>query len=108
MNEPGHNSGAIAGDRLKSLIERIENLEEDKSNIADDIRNVYAEGKTANFDVKTMREIVKMRRVSTNERHERDQLRVLYMSALGMLGDTPLGEAALAREEHETNAPAAT
>ena len=87
--------GGIAGDRLKSFIERIERLEEEKRGIADDIKEVYAEAKGCGFDVKIMREIVKQRRIDQDELDEREALIDLYKRALGMLADTPLGEAAL-------------
>lgn len=87
--------GGIAGDRLKSFIERIERLEEEKRGIADDIKEVYAKAKGVGFDTKIMREIVKQRRMDQDELDEREALIDLYKRALGMLADTPLGEAAL-------------
>lgn len=95
----GHNrTGGIAGDQLRSIVERIERLEEEKKTIADDIKDVYAEAKANGFDSKTIREVVKRRKMDGAERQEQEALLDLYMHALGMLADTPLGEAAVARE----------
>lgn len=96
-------SGFAAG-HLKSLIERIERLEEEKKALGDDIKEVYAEAKGQGFDTKIMREVVRLRKLDSADRQERDALIDLYLSALGMLKDTPLGRAAVSREfgtEHE-------
>lgn len=89
----GHNS--IAADRLRSLIERIERLEYEKRALADDIREVYAEAKGEGFDVKTMRQVVRLRKLDKADRDEQEALLDVYKSALGMLADTPLGRAAM-------------
>lgn len=91
----GHNS--VAADRLRSFIERIEHLEEEKASIANDIKEVKSEAKAAGFDVKTINEIVKLRKMGESEREEREALLDIYKAALGMLYDTPLGEAARKR-----------
>ena len=75
----------VAGDRLKSFIERIERLEEEKKAIADDIRDVYAEAKGTGFDVKALRTIVRLRKQDTDERKEQEAILETYMHALGML-----------------------
>lgn len=80
---PGHNS-SFAKDQLKALVERIERLEEEKKTISDDIRDVYVEGKGNGFDVKALRQIVRLRKMDANERAERDAILDTYMSALGM------------------------
>ncbi len=77
--------GGVAGERLKSFIERIERLEEEKRALAADIKEVYSEAKGAGFDVKTMREIVKIRRMDEDDLDEREALLDTYMRALGML-----------------------
>jgi len=77
-------SPEIASDRLRSFIERIERLEEEKKGLADDIKDAFAEAKGAGFDVATMREILKLRRMAEQARAERDELLTLYMHALGM------------------------
>lgn len=88
-------SGFAAG-QLKSFIERIERLEEEKSALATDITEVYSEAKSQGFDTKVMRAVVKLRKMEDAERYEYEAVLDLYMSALGMRG-TPLGDAAAAR-----------
>ncbi len=78
-------STKFAKDQLKSIIERIERLEEEKMVIADDIRDVYAEAKGNGFDVKALRTIVRMRKQDPNERAEEETILETYMQALGML-----------------------
>jgi uncharacterized protein (UPF0335 family) len=75
----------FAKDQLKSIIERIERLEEEKKTISDDIRDVYAESKGNGFDVKALRQIVRLRKQDPNERQEHETIVETYMHALGML-----------------------
>ena len=75
----------FAQDQLKSIIERIERLEEEKKTISDDIRDVYAEAKGNGFDVKALRTIVRLRKQDANERIEQETILETYMQALGML-----------------------
>ena len=77
--------GGVAGERLKSFIERIERLEEEKRALAADIKEVYSEAKGAGFDVKTIREIVKIRRMDEDDLDEREALLDTYKRALGMM-----------------------
>ncbi|MEP1209460.1 MAG: DUF2312 domain-containing protein [Rhizobiaceae bacterium] len=79
---------SVARDQLRSIVERIERLEEEKKAIADDIKDVFAEAKGNGFDVKTLRTVVRMRKVEAAERQEQEAMLDLYMSALGMLPDT--------------------
>jgi uncharacterized protein (UPF0335 family) len=88
----------IAAAQLKSIIERIERLEEEKRSIADDIKDVYTEAKSSGFDTKTLRKVVSLRRQDRAEREEQEALLDLYLSALGMLAETPLGQAAVRGE----------
>ncbi len=74
----------FAKDQLKSIVERVERLEEEKTALAGDIREVYAEAKGNGFDTKIVRQVVRLRKMDTTEREERDALLDLYMSALGM------------------------
>ncbi len=76
--------GGIAGEHLRSLIERIERLEEERGGIASDIRDVYAEGKAAGFDVKIMRQVVRLRKMEKADRDEQEALLDLYRHAIGM------------------------
>ncbi|MBP3345750.1 MAG: DUF2312 domain-containing protein [Alphaproteobacteria bacterium] len=74
--------GGIAADRLRSLIERIERLEEEKKGISSDIRDIFAEAKGAGFDVKTMRTILKLRKMNAADRDEQEFLIETYRKAL--------------------------
>jgi len=76
--------GGIAGDRLRSIIERIERLEEEKKTLSSDIKDVYAEAKGAGFDVKILRKLISLRRLEAQEREEMDEILTLYMRAIGM------------------------
>ncbi|MEL0112802.1 MAG: DUF2312 domain-containing protein [Rickettsiales bacterium] len=76
--------GGVAGDRLRSFIERVERLEEEKATIAVDIREVYAEAKATGFDPKIMRQIVRLRKMESDDRQEQEALLEIYKSALGM------------------------
>ncbi|MCA1940843.1 MAG: DUF2312 domain-containing protein [Caenispirillum bisanense] len=75
--------GGIAADQLRSFIERIERLEEEKANIASDIKDVYAEAKSSGFDTKIMRQIIRIRKMEPHERAEQEELLDLYLSAVG-------------------------
>ena len=94
---PGIGHNVIAGDQIKSIVGRIERLEEEKQALADDIKEVYAEAKANGFDTKTLRAVVRLRKQDASRRQQQEALLELYMHALGMLADTPLGEAAIAR-----------
>ena len=83
MIEIGHNS--IAKDQLKSIIERVERLEEDKAAIGSDIKDVYAEAKGNGYDVKALRRIVALRKQDPDKRAEQEAILDTYMHALGML-----------------------
>lgn len=76
--------GGVAGERLLQLMERIERLEEEKAGIADDIRDVYAEAKSAGFETKIMRQIIKLRKMDHQKRQEQEELLELYKSAIGL------------------------
>ncbi|WP_010545232.1 DUF2312 domain-containing protein [Sphingomonas elodea] len=74
----------ISAEQLRLLIERVERLEEEKKGISDDIKDVYAEAKSTGFDVKTMREVVKLRKMEKHHRDEADILLETYKQALGI------------------------
>jgi uncharacterized protein (UPF0335 family) len=74
----------VPGKRLKSFIERVEKLEEEKAGLAEDIKEVYAEAKGTGFEPRIMRRIVKLRKMDVEKRREEDELMELYKSALGM------------------------
>ncbi len=77
--------GGIAGSQLKSIVERIEKLEEEKKAIADDIKDVYAEAKANGFSTPILREIIKLRKKDAAEREEMESLLDIYLNALGMI-----------------------
>ena len=74
----------ISGMHLRQFIERIERLEEEKSGIAQDIKEVMAEAKMTGFDTKIIRQVLKLRKLNRDERREQEELLTLYMHALGM------------------------
>jgi uncharacterized protein (UPF0335 family) len=76
--------GGVSGARLKSFIERVERLTEEKNAIGEDIRDVYGEAKATGFDPKIMRKIVTLRKANLEKRREEQELLELYMSAIGM------------------------
>lgn len=92
---PGHNG--ISGQMLRSFVERIETIEAEKRELSADISGIYKEAKGQGFDTKVVREMVKLRRMDALKIIEHEELRDLYMHSLGMLADTPLGEAAMRR-----------
>jgi uncharacterized protein (UPF0335 family) len=76
--------GTIAADELRLLIERIERLEEEKKSIADDVKDVYAEAKSRGYDTKTIRQIVRLRKMENHVRQEAEALLETYKAALGL------------------------
>lgn len=84
MNDGSFSTATVASGQLRSIIERIENLEEERKEIADQIKEVYAEAKGNGFDTKTLRKVIQLRKRSTEEREEEEALLDLYLSALGM------------------------
>lgn len=74
----------VAGKRLKSFLDRVERLEEEKNGIADDIKDIYAEAKGVGFDVKIMRKVLKLRKMETEKRREEQELVDLYSVAIGL------------------------
>ncbi len=90
-----HAPNDTAGERLRNFIARVERLEAEKAAIAADIREVYAEAKGTGFDTRTMRTLVRLRRMDAAERAEHEALLDIYKAALGMLAGTPLGDAAM-------------
>ncbi len=82
MSDENTEVGGIAADRLRSLIERIERLEEEKKAISSDIRDIFAEAKSAGFDVKIMRAVIKLRKMNAADRDEQEFLLETYRKAL--------------------------
>lgn len=95
----GHNSSVNSetAKRLLSIIERIEALETERKNLAEDVKDIYREAKSAGYDAPTIRLIIKRRAEDEAKREEREALLEIYLNALGQLADTPLGNAAMGR-----------
>lgn len=84
MTDTTNDVGGIAADRLRSFIERIERLEEEKKGIQDDIKEIYAEAKGTGFEPKVIRKVISLRKKSKEDRQEEETLLELYKQALGM------------------------
>jgi uncharacterized protein (UPF0335 family) len=76
--------GGVSGERLRSFVERIERLEEEKAALSADIREVYSESKSSGFDVKILRQIVRLRKMDNSDRAEEEALLDVYKRALGL------------------------
>jgi uncharacterized protein (UPF0335 family) len=94
MGESMPDVGGIAGERLKSFVERIERLEEEKQALAADIKEVFAEAKGSGFDTRIMRQIIRLRRMDKDDLDEQETLLDVYKRALGMIPDLPTQAAA--------------
>jgi uncharacterized protein (UPF0335 family) len=81
-------TGGISGEQLKSIIERIERLEEERAGIASDIKDIYAEARGNGFDVKTLRKVISLRKKDAAERDEEEHILDTYLRALGMAPTT--------------------
>ncbi len=79
-----NNIGGISAGQLRSFIEKIENLEQDKAEISETIRDIFAEAKSEGFDVKVMRQLMKLRRMKKEELAEQEELLDLYRQAVGI------------------------
>jgi uncharacterized protein (UPF0335 family) len=75
---------AVSDDQLRLFIERIERLEEEKKGVADDVRDVYSEAKSQGYDTKIMRQIVRLRKMSQQDRQEMEAILDTYKAALGL------------------------
>ena len=76
--------GGIAAEALQQYVDRIEKLEEERKALSEDIKQVYGEAKSTGFDVKILRQIIRLRKVEENDRKEMEELLEVYMRALGM------------------------
>ncbi|WP_227656510.1 DUF2312 domain-containing protein [Bombella apis] len=84
MNETANNVGGIAAERLRSIIERVERLEDERKALGSDIRDVFTEAKSAGFDVKAIKQIIKLRKQEPAEVEEQETLVETYRRALGI------------------------
>lgn len=89
------NVGGNTQSVIRSIVERVERLEEQKAEVASDIRDVYSEAKSAGLDVKALRAIVRLGKQDADKRREHEAVLETYKHALGMLSDLPLGQAAI-------------
>lgn len=87
-------TGGIAADQIRSIIERIEKLEEEKSGITSDIKDIYAEAKGNGYDVKALRQVIRLRKQDAAERDEAEHILDTYKRALGMIRDFESEDAA--------------
>lgn len=85
LEDPGFSATTVASGQLKAIVERIERLEEEKKEVAEQIKEVYAEAKGNGFDVKTLRKVVSLRKKKPEERSEEEAMLDLYLHALGMI-----------------------
>ncbi len=85
LQESGAAPARSTQSQLRSIVERIERLEEEKAAIASDIKDVYSEAKANGFDVKALRRVISLRKQDMNDRREQEAILATYMSALGML-----------------------
>ncbi len=92
MSQIAHN---VAAERLMSIVERIDKLEDERKLLQADIKDIYTEAKSAGFDTKVLRMVIATRKKDQAEWEEQQALLETYMRALGQLADTPLGQAAL-------------
>ena len=84
---PEGDVGGVTAGQLRAFVERVERLEDEKAALMADIREVYAEAKAHGFDVKTMRQVVRLRKIDSGDREEQEALLDLYKRALGMAPD---------------------
>eukprot|EP01031_Cornospumella_fuschlensis_P048138 gene48138-58965_t len=81
---PDSDTGGIAADRLRSIVDRIERLEEERKALGDDIKDIYAEAKSAGFDVKVVRQIIRIRKQAPADVEERATMLSAYLRARGL------------------------
>ena len=84
VEKPDTKAGGIAADRLRSLVDRIERLEEERKALGSDIRDIYSEAKSAGFDVKVLRQLIRLRKLEPADIEEQETLLDVYRRALGM------------------------
>jgi uncharacterized protein (UPF0335 family) len=87
----------MTNNQLKEIVERIERIEDQRASLAEDVKDVLLEAKSVGFDVKIIKKLLAMRKKDPEDIRQEQELLDTYMAALGMLADTPLGQAALER-----------
>jgi uncharacterized protein (UPF0335 family) len=83
MSKVGHNSDSVDSEELKTIVERIERMNEEMANVKTDISEIYKEAKGNGFDVKTIRTVIKLRAMDREKREQQEAMLDLYMSAIG-------------------------
>ena len=97
MSEVGHNSGSVPRDRLRSIVDRIERLESEKKALTDEVKEIYQEAKSAGYDCKVLRHLIRQRKLDPADLEELETLLDVYRRALGDFVSSPLGAAAMER-----------
>jgi len=92
----------MTNNQLQAIVERIEKLEDERSILAEDIKDIYLEAKSSGYDPKIIKKLVALRKKDPSKLAEEEALLDTYKAALGMLADTPLGRAAMEREQRES------
>lgn len=92
----------MTNNQLQAIVERIEKLEDDRSILAEDIKDIYLEAKSSGYDPKIIKKLVALRKKDPSKLAEEEALLDTYKAALGMLADTPLGRAAMEREQRDS------
>lgn len=82
--EPETEVGGIAADRLRSIVERVERLEEERKALSGDIKDIFTEAKSAGFEVKIIKQLIKLRKLDPADREEEETLLDIYKNAMGM------------------------
>ena len=88
-------ASGVAADRLRSIVDRIERVESERKNLGEDIKEIYAEAKSSGYDLKALRQLIRERRLTDDEREEREMLVEVYRRSLGEFVSTELGSAAI-------------
>ncbi len=83
-SDAANDAGGVSGQRLKAFIERVERLEEEKAALAEDIKDIFAEAKAVGFDTKTIRKVIRLRKMDKEKRQEEEELLELYKAAIGL------------------------
>ena len=84
QDSTANDAGGVSGQRLKAFIERVERLEEEKSALAEDIKDIFAESKAVGFDTKIIRKVIRLRKMEDAKRNEEEMLIETYTAAIGM------------------------
>jgi len=92
----------MTNNQLQAIVERIEKLEDERSILAEDIKDIYLEAKSSGYDPKIIKKLVALRKKDPSKLAEEEALLDTYKAALGMLADTPLGRAAMEREQRDS------